>query len=314
MQPVRSGRRAFTLIELLVVIAIIGVLIGLLLPAVQKVREAANQTRCKNNLKQMGLAAHMFHETYGKLPMENNTFPTLWAPQPTATALWRFLPFLEQQNVYRQLDLDSVWKWNWPAPPASLPMGVVIPTYICPSDGTNPNGPTDQAWGWTFALTNYVSNPLVMAELEYDPTGSFQQTYPVPNATYAVIPSTFQDGTSNTVLFAECLQSYISHNWGVPETHSGGSNASFEIVSTWWNSKYGLDACAGHFGVGAEQYCQNRVPNSAHPGVLNACMADASVSAFAKSMSGATVQVGGTSVPLFQALCTPAGGEVLPSY
>src|SRR5437763_188116 len=108
-----SQRAAFTLIELLVVIAIIAVLIGLLLPAVQKVREAANRLKCENNLKQLALGMHNYHDVNLKFPKDAyggidnlGVGPPKWQPWENFSANYKLLPFIEQQNLYNQFRFD----------------------------------------------------------------------------------------------------------------------------------------------------------------------------------------------------------------
>src|SRR5688572_4003605 len=115
------SRPAFTLIELLVVIAIIGVLVALLLPAVQKVREAANRVQCQNNLKQFGLAVHNYHAAYDVLPPARIAYQYC----PWTVLL---LPYLEQDNLYRQFDLKAT---SAVQPVAA--MQTSVPVYTCPA-------------------------------------------------------------------------------------------------------------------------------------------------------------------------------------
>jgi prepilin-type N-terminal cleavage/methylation domain-containing protein/prepilin-type processing-associated H-X9-DG protein len=146
-------RRGFTLIELLVVIAIISVLIGLLLPAVQKIRAAAARVRCANNLKQLGLAMHNYHDTRGKFP-QGCSYLNGADPQPHMSWLTRLLPYIEQDTLWRQAVMAFEQNKFFETPPHFPIMDRVMPSFICPADSES-----DEAWSFTpfrVAFTDYL--------------------------------------------------------------------------------------------------------------------------------------------------------------
>jgi prepilin-type N-terminal cleavage/methylation domain-containing protein len=127
-QPLQvSRRRGFTLVELLVVIAIIGVLVGLLLPAVQSAREAARRTQCTNNLKNLGLAMHNHHDSQGHFPFGFHNEETLWSA--------RILPYIEETPLYETMIFQEggLGNWNNASSPNTVACGTLVTVFRCPS-------------------------------------------------------------------------------------------------------------------------------------------------------------------------------------
>lgn len=229
MIQVRSRlSKGFTLIELLVVIAIIAVLIGLLVPAVQRVREAAARMQCANNFKQIGLAVHSYADTYDKVPPLFTNVTT--TPKNVATILFFLLPYIEQSNLYvlgtgsGNPTLSGSYTFRSDGGAGNAVNGVVlrsqiVRTYICPSDPSEPSL-LDTMQSSSFATVplahaNYRGNVMV-----FDPNG--------PKSLVNSMP----DGTTNTILFAHGYQ------------HCDGSNANCG-GHTW------LDWAATMFDIGS---------------------------------------------------------------
>jgi prepilin-type N-terminal cleavage/methylation domain-containing protein/prepilin-type processing-associated H-X9-DG protein len=207
----RSVRRpGYTLIELLVVIAIIGVLIGLLVPAVQKVRDTAGRIQCSNNMKQMGLALHHYHDVEGSFPpaLQNNEFPPTWrlfdakSNIPGWHLCWswmaRIMPYYEQDNLYRVADEwtrsgDVNHDFHW-QPPTNPAWGTVVQVLICPADSRALQAV--YAEGQTVALTGYLGVSGLRGDLQGERSGmlSFNRVVRLADVT---------DGTSNTLLVGE---------------------------------------------------------------------------------------------------------------
>jgi prepilin-type N-terminal cleavage/methylation domain-containing protein len=215
-------RFAFTLIELLVVIAIIAILIGLLLPAVQKVREAGARLQCQNNLKQIGLACHNYHDVNKQFPFGKG--PSYPGEQPYAR--WsvhsQILPYMEQDNLYKAIDFTHA-----PSTPGMQGAGNFMPAYtnanlaacetlvkmfICPSDPAGPMG----SGGWT-GSNNYVGNlgKVYLCDLSEQNPSTIDSSA-TPNGIFYYLShvriTDITDGTSNTALFSEKLRGNGSPN------------------------------------------------------------------------------------------------------
>ncbi|MBA4187724.1 MAG: prepilin-type cleavage/methylation domain-containing protein [Planctomycetaceae bacterium] len=296
----RSPRKGFTLIELLVVIAIIAILIGLLLPAVQKVREAAARMKCSNNLKQLGIATHACNDVMGVLPPDgsatNSWSGTIARSGPymgkSGAYFFHILPFIEQGALYSGANGLMNTSVNGKAA-----YGYVLAAFRCPSDPTpgaakglgNPAGPDA-----THAITNYVANYMVFGN---PATGSPEGG--------ASIPNTFKDGTSNTIIFGERYAQYGSGNTGGGPLATLWANSEPRWSPTMCDSRgtSGYVACPIFQTNPAVASATNQTGGGQafHTGIMNVCLGDGSVRTINSSITLST----------WQNACNPQDGNVL---
>jgi prepilin-type N-terminal cleavage/methylation domain-containing protein len=298
-RPPRS-RPGFTLVELLVVIAIIGVLVSLLLPAVQAAREAARRTQCSNNLKQVALAVHNYHDTMLQLPPGQQAEPMNLSG---ASAFVVILPLIEQGNAYNLYDFTKV-----ATDPLNIPVVKTrVKTFVCPScvfvrevPIVSPDCESQRAPG-TYAFSTGSE----------DPYGVMTPVAPaIPNPNNGAIVNagsgrtslaSITDGTSNTFLGGE------SH-WGFKDYKfsSGPCAGMVRGGFSYWSSPYPLAtlfSTKGGFNHKEMAGISSRLSNfrSSHPGGVNMANCDGSVTMW----SGTTAQT------VLDAMATRQGGEVV---
>jgi len=341
------SRSAFTLIELLVVIAIIAVLLGLLLPAVQKVREAAARAKCQNNLKQLGLALHNYHGAYEAFPAARLPFSP--PPPLVHSALARLLPFVEQESVGRLIDFTSPpLYFAGTVPPSSgnyTASITIVSLWLCPSDSVFGVVPGDGSLAVKpdgsisatdhYAGTNYVtcvgSGSAAVAWGRYaNSDGMFGQS------PFKIMDVT--DGLSNTVAFSESLLglgggaepngAQLFDRTRQVLTLPGSTNTDDAACANglanggaFWSNLRGMRWINGHYADA--NYNHHLLPNDPRWDCSNASHNPGQAAARSAHTGGVNILLGDGSVRfvtngvnpnVWQALATRSGGEVVADY
>jgi prepilin-type N-terminal cleavage/methylation domain-containing protein/prepilin-type processing-associated H-X9-DG protein len=311
-------RRGFTIVELLVVIAIIGLLVGLLLPAIQAARETARRSQCGNNLKQFGLGMHGYHDARGVLPLGTSYWQCInvsWLP-----IIWPHIELSELASRFRYNQNFSDWP-NAGAASQRLPLTIPVPLYYCPSDRPGLSW-TDQ-WGNTLVRSNYVTNgtSLVRSGIKFrgpfvtyfdgaknDCTGTNWVAFEPRGYKGKEVTkfSGITDGLSKTLLMSEQNlptsaensgrddpRGHIHISWGF-DTSNATPNSSFDRVASWWP---GTRSCANippHLPCQATGSAFSFVARSKHPGGVQAAFCDGAVQFMSDAIDFSVWQAAGT--------------------
>lgn len=304
----RQKQRGFTLIELLVVIAIIAILIALLLPAVQQAREAARRISCTNNMKQLVLSMHNYHDVHRRFPFSRTTN----GPAHNWAAF--LLPYVEQQNLAKTYD----WNVDWNDPINADAIKVPLTMYMCPSTPGGSGRQDTLPSGFVTAPTDY-SPPVWIADSAYElgliPTTTTGRGVPAPGKCIRIAEVT--DGTSNTLMFCEDAgrpDFYVRGGHGPQNNNPGGGNMSVSngrVIGSGWADT--INSIPLHTftndGLSVPGPCAINCTNnneafSFHTGGINAGFADGRVRFLAENIH----------LPTYAALITRASGEVIGEF
>ncbi|MEO2049376.1 MAG: DUF1559 domain-containing protein [Pirellulales bacterium] len=308
------SRRGFTLVELLVVIAIIGILVALLLPAIQAAREAARRSQCLNNLKQIGLGIELYHTSHkeypsGRMGCDDVTILQCEDPNPSLrrapSGLIAILPFVEHQALFDRFDFaDGPWtKKNWPEyfrrnshDTNTFAVGSIVPIYSCPSDLKDPHadhrGEPEATGSYAFSMgSNGPSFGIDTLTVKMDNSGMFMYNR---NITIQEVT----DGTSNTLYLGETINGHekeTSNRWSAASRHLD----SLRSTDNPMNTPVGQGITINLYG-----YKTNGSFASAHPGGAQFTFGDGHGVFLSETID----------LQVYQALSTRNLGEVIDSY
>lgn len=292
-----SRMRGFTLVELLVVIAIIGILIGLLLPAVQAAREAARRTQCANNLKQIGLAVHGYHDSYKKLPPGSD-----WGGAMTnwkGSVLIKILPYIEQDALYENFDfINNLPTDNQTFPGTTTLLGTrLIASYQCPSDDHqkfNTSGRAYHNYAASSGPTADITNPACSCSVTFNSYA----THPYSTRfNYAGVfhrlsdPCAFHDiidGLSNTIFFGEVRPACSAHANNGWSTSNNGQGLTSTLIPI------NYDSCNANAPNPCNRPCNWSTElgfKSRHPGGVQLVFGDGNVRFIRQTISHTVYQL-----------------------